>query len=154
MFDRVAAEKKFDPQPVFSEPEQPLPNQGALKLGDRAVLDNGVTAPLEITTRPSDGNYVMKVVDWNTGEFVAMYFINQGGTLSIELPLGSYKLKFARGEKWYGMEFLFGPGTGYSYIPDKMVFYLSGDYATGHRIELIPQVGGNLDTRRMSAEEW
>lgn len=39
-------------------------------------------------------------------------------------------------------------------LPDKMTFYLSGDYAEGHSIELIPQVGGNLDTKHMSAKDW
>jgi hypothetical protein len=33
-------------------------------------------------------------------------------------------------------------------------FYLSGDYAEGHSIELIPQVGGNLETQKMKAQDW
>ena len=143
-----------DFRPAFSEPEQPTPKQGGLEFSDRVVLYKGVTAPLKITTRASDGNYVMKIVDWNTGEFVASYFINRGSTLETELPLASYKLKFASGDKWYGMKHLFGPTTAYSYVPDKMVFYLSGDYARGHQIELIPQVGGNLETPQMRAEDW
>ena len=143
-----------DFKPIFSEPEQPTPKQGGLEFSDRIVLEKGVTAPLKITTRPSDGNYVMKIVDWNTGDFVASFFINRGSTLETELPLGSYKLKFASGDKWYGTEHLFGPTTAYSYVPDKMVFYTSGNYARGHQIELIPQVGGNLKTPRMKAEDW
>jgi curved DNA-binding protein CbpA len=154
VFDPTKPYEVISEKPVFSEPEQPTPKQGGLAFSDRIVFDKGVTAPLKITTRASDGNYVMKIVDWSTGEFVASYFINRGSTLEIELPLGSYKLKFASGDKWYGMEHLFGPTTAYSYVPDKMVFYLSGDYARGHRIELIPQVGGNLETPRMKAEDW
>ncbi len=153
-FDVAEAQLKKKSQPAFSEPEQPTPEQGGMEYGDSYVNSTGTTAPLKITTRASDGNYVMKVVNWDTGEFVASYFINRGSTLSIELPLGSYKLKFASGDKWYGTKFLFGPRTSYSYIPDKMTFYLSGDYARGHRIELIPQVGGNLDTRPMSSVDW
>jgi len=143
-----------DIQPAFNEPEQPLPEQDNLLLSDRIVNYTDTTAPLKITTRESDGNYVMKVVDWNSGEFVAMYFIRRGSTLSIELPLGFYKLKFASGDKWYGMKYLFGPTTAYSYVPDKMVFYISGDYVQGHRLELIPQVGGNLETPAMRATDW
>lgn len=138
---------------VFSEPEQPLPEQGALSFSADFAQYNGTTAPFKITT-PSDGNYVMKVEDWNTKEFVAMYLIRRSSTLSIELPLGSYKLKFAAGDKWYGMKFLFGPTTSYSYVPDKMDFYISGDYARGHSIELIPQVNGNLITPPMRATDW
>ena len=143
-----------DFRPAFSEPEQPTPQQGGLEYSYNFANFTGTTAPLKISTRPSDGNYVMKIVDWETGEFVASYFISRGNTLEIELPLGSYKLKFASGDKWYGTKFLFGSATAYSYVPDKMVFYLSGDYARGHQIELIPQVGGNLETPPMKAADW
>ncbi|PWU16351.1 MAG: hypothetical protein C5B50_13820 [Verrucomicrobia bacterium] len=142
------------PEPIFSEPEQPFPNPGALNFSYSFASYNGTTAPLKVTTKPSDGYYVMKLVDWGSGEFVANYFINSGSTLSVDVPLGSYKLKFASGSRWYGLKHLFGPSTQYSYIPQRMDFYLSGDYAEGHRIELIPQVGGNLETRDMKPEDW
>jgi hypothetical protein len=35
-----------------------------------------------------------------------------------------------------------------------MIFYLSGDYAKGRRIEPIPQAGGNLETPRTKADDW
>lgn len=145
---------RVDFRPVFSERELALPDQGELALSDRAFSYQGDTAPLKVMTKASDGNYVMKIVDWYSGEFVATYFIKSGGTLSIEVPLGVYKLKFASGEKWYGLKHLFGPTTVYSYVPDKLVFRISGDHAEGHRIELIPQVGGNLETRHMRPDEW
>jgi hypothetical protein len=131
-----------------------MPEQGAMSVGADYYLNSSDTkAPFKITT-PSDGNYVMKIEDWNTKEFVAMYFIQRSSTLSIELPLGSYKLKFAQGEKWHGTNFLFGPTTAYSYVPDKMNFYIDGDYVRGHEIELIPQVNGNLTTPPMRAQDW
>ncbi len=146
-------EKTKPVEPVFSEPEQPLPEQGAMSFSFDFANYNGTTAPFKITT-PSDGNYVMKIEDWNTKEFVATYFIRRSSSLSIELPLGSYKLKFAQGDKWFGTNFLFGPTTAYSYVPDKMTFYIDGDYARGHSIELIPQVNGNLTTPPMRAADW
>lgn len=106
-------------QPAFAEPELAAPEQGPLEFNDRVAFYKGVTAPLKITRRASDGNCVTKIVDWNTGEFVASYFIRRGSTLETELPLGSYKLKFASGDKWYGTKHLFGPTTAYSYVPDK-----------------------------------
>jgi hypothetical protein len=142
-----------DFKPVFSEPELPLPEQGGLLFSDNFANNTGTTAPFKLTT-PSDGNYVMKIEDWNTKELVAMYFIRRSSVLSIELPLGSYRLKFAQGDKWYGIKYLFGPGTAYSYVPDRMIFYIDGDYARGHQIELIPQVNGNLETPPMKAQDW
>jgi hypothetical protein len=153
VFDAVADQKKVDSRPVFSEPEQPLPDQGLLSFSADFAQFNGTTAPFKIST-PSDGNYVMKVEDWNTKECIAIYLIRRSSTLSIELPLGSYKLKFAAGDKWYGISNLFGPSTSYSYVPDKMDFYISGNYARGHSIELIPQVNGNLVTPSMRATDW
>jgi hypothetical protein len=55
---------------------------------------------------------------------------------------------------WYGSNYLFGPRTSYSCIPDGMVFYESGDSVHGHEIELIPQVGGNLETQQLRPEDW
>jgi hypothetical protein len=52
------------------------------------------------------------------------------------------------------MKHLFGPTTAYSYVPDKIDFDISGNYARGHEIELIPQVGGNLETPPMNAADW
>ena len=52
------------------------------------------------------------------------------------------------------MGYLFGPTTVYSYVADKMDFYISGNYVQGSQIELIPQVGGNLKTPPMKAEDW
>jgi hypothetical protein len=92
--------------------------------------------------------------DGPTGEFVAKFFIRRGGVLSTELPLGSYKLKFACGERWYGEKFLFGPTTSYSFANERLTFYLSGNYAEGHNIGLIPQVGGNLKTVKLRPSDF
>lgn len=144
----------LDVRPAFNASELPLPPQGGMSFSDEFVASTSPTAPLKVSTKPTDGNYVMKVEDWQTGKYVATYFIYRGGTLSVELPLGSYKFKFACGEKWYGSDLLFGPETAYSYIAQKMVFYASGDYLHGQEIQLIPQVGGNLETPSMSATNW
>ena len=142
-----------DPKPAFSEPELPLPEEGGLLFSDNFTNDTSTMAPFKLTT-PSDGNYVMKIEDWNTKEFVAMYFIPRSSTLTVDLPVGSYRLKFAQGDKWYGTQYLFGPATTYSYVPDRMDFYVSGDYVRGHEIELVPQINGNLETPSMRAEDW
>jgi hypothetical protein len=139
---------------VFSEPEQVRPQQGALAFSHDVGNYTGATAPLKVRPGASGGDYVMKVVDWNTGEFVAVYFIRRGETLSTELPPGSYKLKFASGVKWYGPKYLFGPATTYSQISDKILFVVSGDYAKGRQIDLSPQEDGKLCKRRMRPEDW
>ncbi len=138
----------------FSEPEMVMPSQGIVQLSERFVKYSGVKAPFKITTSPSDGNYLMKITDASTDELVAIYFIYRGTIIETEVPLGTYKIKFASGDKWYGHTHLFGPSTIYSYIQDKLAFSISGDYTRGHTIELIPRVGGNLKTPTMNASEW
>lgn len=141
--------------PVFSEPEEPIPDNGSLLFISVVMANNdGVTAPLKIGTRSSDGNYVVKIEGWDNREFVSYVFIRRGSTAELAVPLGSYRLKFASGDRWYGLDHLFGPSTSYSYVRERMDFTRSGNSLMGHRIELIPQVGGNLKTPRMPAAEW
>jgi curved DNA-binding protein CbpA len=142
-----------NPVPEFSEPEVEFPHKGLILAAEYLANYNGTTGPFKLTT-PSDGNYIMKVEDWDTKATMGLYFIPKSSVLTIELPLGSYKLKFAQGDKWYGIKYLFGPGTAYSYVPDKMEFYISGDYVKGHQIELVPQINGNLKTPPMQANDW
>lgn len=139
---------------VFSEPERALPAQGALELSETTSTYQGLRATLMITTRPSEGNYVMKIQDWNTGAFIGEFFINQGDTFSVDLPLGSYKLKFATGNKWYGTKYLFGPSTRYSYAADEMVLSLVENRLKGIHLTLIPSLGGTLVTPPLKPEDW
>jgi len=138
----------------FTDPEQPMPEQGLMKLGLNFRPNTDEKAPLKIITELANGNYVLKIENWNSGEFFASYFIHRGSILNIEVPLGSYKIKLACGKKWYGPIDLFGPDTVYSYIPDKIIFNEYADYYRGYSIDLIPQVGGNLKTRTMQAGDW
>jgi hypothetical protein len=138
----------------FSEPEMTIPAQGIVQLSERFARYSGVKAPFSVTTNPSDGFYLMKMTDAITGELVAMCFIHRGTTFEMEVPLGTYKFKFASGEKWYGYTHLFGPPTVYSCIQDSLTFSISGNQSKGHSVELIPRVGGNLDTETLNPSEW
>jgi hypothetical protein len=146
------------PAPLFSEPQQPLPENGIIFMSDYLDSYQGIKAPLKVATRASDGNYVIKVEDWNTHNVVFYAYIRAGSTAEYELPLGSYRLKFATGRKWYGLDYLFGPETSYSYVPKEMMFTADtttvGINTHGHSLELIPQVGGNLKTPKMKADNW
>ncbi len=42
--------------------------------------------------------------------------------IEIKVPLGSYIVKYAVGEKWYGEKYLFGPETRYNKADEKFVF--------------------------------
>lgn len=136
--------------PSFSQPLQPLPINGAIK---RYVNDEAI-APLKIITRDSGNHYFVKIVDWYIKKEVCTVFIRSGQTVSLDVPLGTYKLKYATGEKWYGTKFLFGPETTYSVADKQFDFEMRRDHVSGYTVELILQPNGNLKTNNITAEEF
>lgn len=150
IFDQIAIEPPRKAEPTFSEPVQPLPINGAIK---RYVEDEAI-APLKITTRESGNHYFVKIVDWYTNRLVCTVFIRSGQFVSLDVPLGTYKLKYATGEQWYGTKFLFGPATTYSVADKQFDFEIRGDHVSGYTVELYLRPHGNLKTNRISAEEF
>lgn len=116
---------------------QPLPETGATNkpnlYGD---------SPLQIKTN-SGSHYWVKIVNaYDEREELVSYFIRGGETLDVTLPVGSYVVKYAYGDTWYGEEHLFGENTGYSKADEVFEFY----HNQGYVIELIQQLNGNLHT--------
>ena len=137
-------------EPIFVEPMKPLPINGAIK---RYIEDEAI-APLKITTRDSENHYFVKIVDWYTSKKVCTVFIRSGQSVTLDVPLGSYKLKYAIGKQWYGTKFLFGPETAYSVADKQFDFERSGDHVSGYTVELFLQPNGNLKTNKITAEEF
>lgn len=76
--------------------------------------------------------------------------------MEVPVPLGSYRMRYAAGETWRGETHLFGPGELTSYNASESVFTFegSGGFVNGYTVELIRQVGGNMDTRRISPSQF
>lgn len=108
-------------------------------------------APFEIRTSPGEDYYV-KLVDLSDVSRYLTIFVHGGQTLEVEVPLGTYEMRYASGETWRGLEHLFGPGgmTSYNASDDTFNFNISGGYVNGYTVELIRQVGGNMDTYEIS----
>ena len=128
----------------------PIPVNGAVEM---YVTDEAI-APLKILTRESGNHYFVKIVDWYTNKLICTVFICLGQSVSLDLPLGSYKLKYATGSQWYGVKFLFGKETVYSVADKKLDFEKHGDKVSGYTVELFLQPNGNLRTKRIAAEEF
>lgn len=129
-------------------PEQPLPNTGDTDNPDL----NGI-APLEIKAS-SGANYWVKIDEANTNLHVVSYFIRSGETLNIQMPLGSYTIKYATGQKWYGPEYLFGNNTVYSKADNVFIFESNGYETNGYTLELIMQENGNLQTENIDKGQF
>lgn len=83
-----------------------------------------------------------------------MVFIRSGESVNLFVPLGSYDLRYATGETWYGYEDLFGPTTAFFKTDSKMEFKQSGNTFQGHTIELIPRANGNLQTSKINKNNF
>lgn len=124
---------------------QPLPNTGD---SVNRKFSTG-KYPLQIIV-PNDGvHYFIKIEDFHTKQLLADYFIRSGEILNINLPIGNYKIKYAYGTKWYGVDNLFGENTNYVKIDQEFNFN-----SNGYKIELIRQINGNLKTLSLDKNDF
>ena len=137
-------------KPTFNQPEQPFPDNGSTIK----YFSEGGVAPFQVITPSGDLNYFIKVVDWSSKQPIISIFVHSGQTADVKLPLGSYEVKYATGEKWYGEKYLFGPDTSYNKADTRLDFTQSGNRFQGHTIKLIPQTGGNLRTSKISPSDF
>ena len=121
-----------------------------LTAGDRV-------APLEIRTQGA-GDYLVKLVDVPSGRDAGTVYVRGDTTVEVEVPLGTYAIRYATGPTWYGYDYLFGPETAYAEADETFVFKrdttLDGWSINGFTVILYPVIDGNLSTTRLRASEF
>lgn len=137
------------PQPIFNEPVLQLPPSGTIR---RYTSWEGA-APLRIRTS-AGSNYLVKLENVATGNNILDVFIRGGSTIKIEVPLGTYRLKYATGQRWYGYEYYFGPSTRYSKTDSNFRFYNDDYRVHGYTVTLYQVRNGNLSTSRLSPGQF
>lgn len=130
-------------------PVQATPESGRVR---RHSYGSG-EAPLRIETR-SGAHYILKMVDATTGQDVLDVFIQGGNSVDIDVPFGSYIVRYASGDVWYGYHDLFGPETSYSQADQRFVFERIGNQVSGYTITLYRVHNGNLRTKNISAHDF
>lgn len=147
----------YAPSQGVAEPERPafleptLPIQSKILKNTRPFYD---AAPFEVETPPG-GGYYLKLVDANSGDVVVTILVKGGEKYEAEVPLGSYRLRYATGQNWYGEEHLFGPDeTSYYVASDIFEFSIEGNYYVGNTLVLKKMLNGNLDTHKIPAENF
>ena len=150
-FDQFDAKpaKAFQPLSIFQEPEIARPKSGE----DQNFSSAARVAPFEIKASQL-GNFLVKLVDTRTRKDVMTIFVRGGTTVEVEVPLGVFEVRYAYGEKWYGHKHLFGPDTVYSKADTTFDFSSDGNRVTGYTITLYGVKDGNLQTSKISAEEF
>jgi hypothetical protein len=147
--------------PQSGSPSAPIPSVQRPKLKAQLVA-TGVLynqtgraplAPLRVRTT-AGGDYYLKLVgSTHSTEAVGIY-VHGGTTLEVEVPLGSYRMRYAYGSTWYGTKWAFGDDTQYFEADKVFDFEATSDGVSGYTVELIPQPNGNLATASISAEDF
>ena len=111
--------------------------------------------PFQIITAPG-ANYFVKLVDNATGANKIGVFVKGGQGIEVTVPAGQYRMRYATGDTWRGIQHLFGPGkmTSYQESSDILNFNESGGYYNGYTVELILQTDGNMDTHSIPASSF
>lgn len=134
---------------TFKVPPQELPLNGSIAW----YHSQPAVAPLTITVAPG-AHYLVKIEDAGSGVPVLAVFIQSGQTVQTKVPLGSFRLKYAMGTTWYGEQYLFGPDTNYHKAERTLPFAQTATGYSGHIIQLIRQVSGNLPTTQIGPRDW
>lgn len=135
--------------PVVDYPVVPI-NPGIQRINTQAER----IAPLRIKTPAGTESYFVKLISTSSGKVVMTFYIRSGQTFDTEVPLGSYRIKYATGDIWYGESHLFGPETKYSEAEKVFQFALNGNEISGYTVELIRQRGGNLQTKTIAPSQF
>ena len=130
---------------LLSQYQQSRPYSGLLYGGS-----NYYTSPLQIKTPNYGGeDYFVKLVNKSTGRSVGI-FVRNGATVDVEVPDGTYSVRYATGSQWYGTRFLFGLKAHYSRAGQDFTFR----NGSGYTLTLQKVAHGNLHTSPMNASDF
>jgi hypothetical protein len=133
----------------FAEPVVPFPKSGTIRIAGNA---KGV-APFEIMS-PAGDNYYIKLVDARTDETEVVVFVRGGQRTEVLVPVGTYEMRYASGETWYGETYLFGPDTLYTKASSDFSFVREPGGYSGFTVTLYKVADGNLRTAVIKPEDF
>ncbi len=148
--DAGLIEVQLSPPAAFTAPEQSLPANGHV----RPPVNASETAPLRILTSGGDTHYFVKLEESGTGRSALTVFVRSGHQVDIRVPFGTYVVKYASGQKWYGYKHLFGPNTAYNKADSTFPFRREGNQIKGFSITLYAVEGGNLSTLPITPKDF
>lgn len=133
--------------------EEPLPSNGIFRIADENNYNPYRSPPLKINNAP-DANTLMKLVSTSDGAEVMSIFIRAGQVIEVAVPVGSYQVKVASGQTWYGDSVRFGPKTSYGKLDAVFNFTINGNQLLGHEVTLTRMRDGNLKQLPLTATDF
>ncbi len=106
---------------------------------------------MTLTAAPGDGGYLVKLVDPATRFTIALYFVRAGEKLeNMPLSEGTYEMRFAAGDSWFGFIYLFGPLGNYRKSDTRLTI----SPGTPLTVILEPTRSPGLSTRRIDVKNF
>jgi hypothetical protein len=142
--------QQFIPTPTpFDPPAKPLPKSGIFWT----LPSIPRIAPFKITTQ-SGSRYFIKLVDAYTKDAAILIFVDGAQTIQVDVPLGTFELRYASGWVWYGTKYRFGPTTHYTKGMEFLTFTQAGNYVSGNEVTLYNVPDGNFETTEIDGTEF
>lgn len=147
-FDRVTATAR------------PMPQTGVY----RSYTNQEHVAPFSVTVRPGQ-HFFVKLEHSRLRDPVVEMFVQAGETFRMDVPVGTYRLKYGFGTRWYGFGACFGDeSTGATYnTSDELLIFevtesVSGNTVTtqfsGNSVTLYAVPYGNFETRPIPRRDF
>ncbi len=97
-----------------------------------------------------DASYVIKIVDPNDGEVIMMCYLPSGISKEIDLPSGTFEIRYTCGTEWFGNDKMFGDKGTYAKADHTFQF----SRGSGYELTLYRVRNGNLHTSKMRKEDF
>ena len=142
------------PRPISRNVSLPSPVAFPRNGQVKRFSSKEAVAPFKIVTKGAGTNYMVKMSEAWSGKVVMNIFVHGGESTEVEMPLGSYKMKYVTGGTWYGDRYLFGDGSRYWKADTTFTFSETKEKVHGYTVELFVQPGGNMETEEIPAVDW
>jgi hypothetical protein len=136
---------------TFEETHKPVKQKPGLVFAKKKP-HKGST--LTIKTKPGTNYYVQLNTAGTKTAMQGIYVIG-GKPVTVDVPIGVYDIVYATGDTWYGRQDKFGPSAPLYKTDHTFDYRLEADGSIPYyEIELIQQVGGNMETERIDPAEF
>lgn len=135
---------------------RPLPPTGVYRM----YTNQEHIAPFSVTVGKGP-NFFVKLENYTTRAPVIEMFVRAGETFKVDVPLGTYRLKYGSGPQWYGFDTCFGDrsrGASYSTSDERLIFKItediSGSWVEGNSVTLYEVLNGNFEDYDISPKDF
>ncbi len=136
--ERLQSTNSLSPVPYFNGEVVRKPNSNSVRR-----------CPLSVEVTGDDAYYIhLKALHFSMDTMGFM--VAPGSSVELDVPTGRYEIYYATGKTWYGVGQKFGPDTAYYKCDGTFQFTETSGWA----LELYKQVGGNLGTEKISANDF